>query len=64
VKVEDPAVDALMKWVVDNGGVCNLQIRTNIATGLRGLYAAQDISDDDIPLVQVPNHLIVSPLHI
>jgi hypothetical protein len=64
IKDNDPKIAALINWVTINGGICNVEIRRDSTTGLRGLYASLDITDAETPLISIPNHLIVSPLHI
>ena len=64
VKDNDPTIAALINWVTTNGGICNVEVRKDSTTGLRGLYASLDIIDAETPLISIPNHLIVSPLHI
>lgn len=60
----DPKIRTLIAWVRAQGGICNVEARRDKTTGVRGLYSSVEIKDEDTPLVQIPNKLIVSPLHV
>ena len=61
--VEEPALDRLYAWVRENGGIVNCESRQDAVTGLRGLYASEDLGENTT-VIQIPNKLIVSPYHI
>ena len=63
-KDEDPKVERLIEWVRAHGGICNVETRVNKRSGARGLYTAKEITSEDEPIVQVPNKMIISPLHV
>ena len=60
----DPKVQRLITWVRDNGGICEVETRIDIISGARGLYTIREISNDEEPIVQIPNKLIISPLKV
>jgi len=64
VKDSDEHIELLFEWVKRNGGVCNLEVRRDLTTGVRGLYAQRDIKETGTPLVQLPNKLLITPLHV
>jgi len=45
IQDEDERISALFRWVKMNGGSFNVEVRKDKVTGVRGLYAASEISD-------------------
>jgi hypothetical protein len=61
--VSDPKVTRAVQWVLEHGGIVNVEVRKD-KDGVRGLYSSIDLDTDEVPLIQIPNKLIISPLHI
>lgn len=60
----DAHIEALINWVKEHGGIINIEVRRDVKSNLRGIYASQDLTDPDTPIISIPNKLIVSPLHV
>ena len=47
-----------------HGGEARVEPREDKVTGVRGLYASENITDPDLKIIRIPNKLIISPHHI
>ena len=47
-----------------HGGETRVEPREDKVTGVRGLYASEDITDPNLKIIRIPNNLIISPHHI
>ena len=55
---EEEKLTAFINWFEEQGGICNVNVRNE--WGSRGVYLKQDVTDKTLPLIQVPNKLILS----
>ena len=57
-------MERLFEWVKVHGGETRVEPREDKVTGVRGLYASEDITDPNLKIIRIPNNLIISPHHI
>lgn len=56
---EDARIKRFVEWFRKEGGVCNVRVKEENG-GCRGVYTMRSHLAGDVPLVRVPNHLILS----